>query len=141
MPLRARLAVPAIVVSLAGCESGPSGPSERPVVSLGVEITGSKTVAPGATTDLRFFAILSDGSRSDLTQSAEWTSNNMDVALPVAHGRIQGIKTGEATVFVNSRPYGATVEIIVVPSGTYRVTGRVKEADDPTDRDSCCWRE
>ena len=111
------------------CDSktGPTGPLV--VVVVAVELSGTMTIAPGATTQLTLTAVQSDGSRSDITSTAQWSSFSKTVTS-LGEGRFLGHAIGDAIISGRDRQLSVSRELIVVPAGTYRVNGRVTDAED-----------
>jgi Carboxypeptidase regulatory-like domain len=121
----------AIAALLTGCGSHPSGPSE--IATVGVELTGPRSVAPGGTARFTAIARFGDGTSRDVTAEAEWSSSNA-AAVSVQAGVVTGHAAGEALLRVQLRSapyYSSAREVIVVPDGTFRLVGAVSEADPP----------
>lgn len=94
------------------------------LVSLAV--SGPDSVAPGTTAQLTAVATLSDGSTQDVTRVATWSSDQQGVLRVSSTGLITAAAAlGEAHILVRDQARTVTKDILVLPSGTYRVTGRV----------------
>ena len=98
-----------------------------------LEIIGPSSVAPGQSAQLNAIAHRSDGTTADVTATANWRSSRAAVLSISASGLATGQANGDAVVSV-SVPGGrsASREILVLPSGTYRLVGLVGESDSPT---------
>jgi hypothetical protein len=111
--------------------AGPSGPPPPPTIA-GLELTGQTTLAPGATAELTLIAVLNDGTRTDVTKTAIWAINDARFVSSLGQGRFRAVAHGEATIRVHYSSRNTSREIVVVPDGTFRVTGRVLENDGVT---------
>ena len=118
------------VTGLLACDSK-TGPTRPPdVVTL--ELSGTLTIAPGATTQLTLTAVKSDGSRSDVTSTAHWSSSFGSSAVSsLGEGRFLGRAIGDTVITGRDGRWSVSRELIVVPDGTYRLNGRVTQAEAP----------
>ncbi len=123
------LVITACCASASACESKPAGPTS-PGTVVTLELTGAQTIAPGVTTQLTLIAVHSDGSRTDVTATAEWNSSNSNVVRSMGQGRFLGGAIGEANITGRANR-AVSREVVVVPDGTYRIVGRVTESGDP----------
>lgn len=105
----------------------PSGANEG-LSSLTIE--GPDSVAPGDRSTYAFIARFADGAVRDVTAEATWISAEPSIASVGAPGTIHGHVAGETRITAQFSNRGSHREIIVVPAGTYRLVGRVIEADD-----------
>src|SRR5438105_11073408 len=109
--------------SAAGCgsKSSPIGPTVIPptVTSLAVKGNAALT-APGQTTQLSLEATLSDGSKKDVTSTAQWRSTAPNVVTVSTTGLATAVDFGKANVqgFAASRTSSDLV-VTVLPQGTY----------------------
>lgn len=118
----------AIAVAVA-CEKSPT----RPGLSVGnsirqLEILGPSTVAPGGTARFRAVA-LGDGSTRDVTSNAAWVSSDRRLVTIVAGGVATGVARGEAMITASVEGSQGIKPVIVLPDGTYRLIGVVRESD------------
>ncbi len=128
--VRLFIAVGTIVVVAAvwpSCHSAPTvtttGPSQ-PVVTR-VAISGASTIAPGSTAQLSAVATYSDGSQKDVTATVQWHSSNTSILTVSATGLASGIQSGDVVVTAMLTGIPATQVILVVPTGTFRLSGTV----------------
>ena len=112
----------------------PTGPSE-PVAS--VIIVGPDSVAPGQSVRYSAVVRLSDGT-TKIPMSVRWQVNGgflPDLRVDET-GLVTGVRLGEeqltAVVPVPGGTRGAMREIVVVPEGTFRLIGTVRDAEFPT---------
>jgi hypothetical protein len=119
---------------LAACDSKPpiAPGSTQTVVAL--DITGPPSVAPGQSAQYSLFQRLSDGSRRAVS-NAQWNSNN-PALLQVSESGLAtaAALTGDATLqalVTDQAPNGPRLvsrEILVLPDGTFRLVGDVRES-------------
>jgi len=110
---------------------GPSAPSIG-----GLQVNGPNTVPPGQSAQFIAEVRLSDGTVKSTTGTlnVRWRSSNTSVLQVTSSGVVTGQNPGEAVVTVEELPRAVirgTKEVVVVPDGTYRVVGSVREAEAP----------
>lgn len=135
-PLAIATAAAAIVI--ASCNRTPTTPSlitqrgQPPTgpYELFVEIVGPRTVAPGGTAQFQAIAHRSDSTTQDVTNTAIWRSSQTNV-LTLDKGVATGLTVGESNIDAISVTRSSRREVIVTPDGTFRLVGRVAEADSP----------
>jgi carboxypeptidase family protein len=114
----------------------PLAPAAPSVGSL--QISGPSSIAPGQSTQFIAETRLSDGTVKSSTsaQGVRWRSSNTAVLQVSTSGVVTaGQARGEANVIAEVLPNGVirgTREVVVVPDGTYRVVGSVREVEAPT---------
>ena len=96
-----------------------------------VRIGGPEMVPLGETVEFTLTAQMSDGSTRDVTAEANWTTDYPQLAIE-APGRIRGHQNGDAWITATHERETRSMRVFVVPSGTFRLTGAVFEADSPT---------
>ncbi len=115
--------------ALASCDKGPTRPGGGGGSSAvnRIEIVAPPEIAPGEGVQLRANAIKSDGSLENVTDRAQWTSGTSEIVQLSATGLATVGNRGE--VFVTARFGGVsgTARIWVLPTGTFRLSGSVKE--------------
>jgi len=126
--MRTRLLLAAATAIAVGCGGGGSGPSG---VVVSVSISGPSSVAPGVTAAFSAVARMGDGSTEDYTAKGTWRTNNIQVLSISSGGRATAVSPGEAQVTVMAQSKSATQNVIVIPPGTFRVTGTVTESKLP----------
>lgn len=123
------LLVTSLILSASACDSGPT----RPQPATGVpqltrlELQGPGTIAPGENAQFKLIAHLSNGTSRDVAQEATWNSSQPSVATIQAAGRAVAHERGDTVLTGAFGLRTSTLEVIVVPTGTFRVTGRVVE--------------
>jgi hypothetical protein len=132
------IATTAAAIVIASCNRTPTTPSlitqsgQTPpgTSELFLEIVGPRTVAPGATAQFQAIAHRSDNTTQDVTGTAIWRSSRTSV-LTLDKGVATGLTVGESIIDATSVTRSSRREIIVTPDGTFRLVGRVAEADSP----------
>ena len=109
----------------------PPEPAPEPFIRR-IELIAPPTLAPGATTQLRVIGHRSDGSTQDITGTATLGVSAPDVLVVSQDGLLRALKLGESSVTAASVPFSSGREVVVVPDGTFRVTGRISESGTPT---------
>ena len=121
---------------LASCDDSPTRPSPpsqpptAPALALvTTELVGPSRIAPGESQQLTLNARWSDGTTTDVTSQTTWQTNSSRTLTVTASGVLTGVANGEATV--SGRYSGMTRSrfLLVLPAGTFRLRGQVKEAD------------
>lgn len=118
---------------LAACDNGsparPSNPPSRPPAATitRIEIAGPDTIPPGQTAQFTATAHQSDGSTRDITSQVSWRSNRTSVLTVSASGLATAHDVGESTISADAPPFTGTTVVVVVPAGTYRLAGTVRE--------------
>ena len=103
---------------------------------LNVEINGPSSIPPGQSGQFIASIRQSDGTvKSASAENLRWRSSNTSVLQVTASGLVTaGQNPGEATVTAELLPttvIRSTREVVVVPDGTYRLVGSVREAEAP----------
>jgi hypothetical protein len=101
----------------------PGGPS-----LAALTISGPDTVPPSGTGQFTVSQRFSDGSTSDGTAEATWHSSNDSVLQLSPTGLATGRDRGEADVIATIGRMSATKHVMVVPTGTFRLEGRLTDA-------------
>lgn len=103
-----------------------------PPRTIRIRLTGPTTVSIGEPSQFTVAAEMSDGTTRDATTEATWRTNTTYLEM-TAPGRFVGRASGEA--FVNAQIPGvgsSTISaIIVVPRGTFRLSGTVRDQGVP----------
>lgn len=137
MPLQiSRLPLGCVFVlsALLGCDGdSPTNPTATPNSSstpprlVRLEIVGPRTVAPGEAIQLGVVAHMSDGTTQDLSRQAFWSSQHTDIVSIDSTGRAVGGQRGTTVIGVTASTGTASTEMVVVPTGTYRLSVVVNE--------------
>src|SRR5262245_41296895 len=114
----------------------PTDPSAPGIV--GLQISGPASVAPGQSAQFIADARLSDGAVKTTTSATNirWRSSNTALMQVSTSGVVTAGQTrGEATLTADVLPAStirSTVEVVIIPDGTYRLVGSVRESETPT---------
>ncbi len=94
-----------------------------------IELVAPSRIAPGESQQLTLNARWSDGTTTDVTAQAQWQANNSRALTVTASGVLTGVANGEGSV--SGRHAGMTRgrSLLVLPTGTFRLRGQVKEVD------------
>ena len=120
---------------LAACGDSPTSPPPAgggqpppsPAISR-IEIAGPNDMAPNSTQQFRATAYYSDASSRDVTNDALWLSTPLGI-VTVARGlATSGPTLGHTNIRASIPGAFADIEVMVIPPGTFRVSGVVTEA-------------
>ena len=115
-----------VVVLSAACNGSLLDPMVTPGVPV-MRITGPSNVAPGTTAAFTATLYNGDGSISDVSSSAEWSSSAPDVLRVHPNGGAVGISAGEANVIAKHQQLQQWLPVLILPVGTYKLSGSVTE--------------
>jgi hypothetical protein len=105
-----------------------------PVILTRLEFTGPDTIHIDRPAQYTLTADYSDGSKRDVTSEAVWHYSQPDLATLTAPGVFTGRAKGQTAISASTAGRTATVgNVIVVPQGTYRLLGTVRDAGVPVD--------
>ena len=119
------------VALLVSCGKSPAIPSQPTGVATSLTINGPSTVGPGETAPFTVTARMNDGTTQDYTSRVTWRSTNTLVLSISAAGQASGRGVGEAQVLASFARLQAGMNVMVIPGGTYRLTGTVLESGLP----------
>jgi len=125
-----------IGLSLAACDKKPptSPPPPPPPVgpalvqTVRLEIVAPPEIEPGESVQLTANAVKSDGSVENVSSQARWSPTNSPILQLSSTGLATG--TGRGQVFVTAffANRGVNARILVLPRGTFAVTGNIKDS-------------
>jgi hypothetical protein len=132
----------AIVLIFAACSES-SRPPRSPVspgtstpqpFTTRLELTGPDTVYRGQAVQFTVTSHISDGTTRDVTKQVTWRSVNPAVLTMTEPGLFTGKGHGQTPISAAFGGLTASIgEVIVVPEGTYRLMGTVRDAGVPVD--------
>ena len=97
----------------------------------GLRIDGPNRLAPGTTAQYTAIAEMGDGTTRDVTSTAIWRSSDGGVLSLGSDGTATGGKAGQVVVAATALSRAASLEVLVLSPGTFRLTGFVREAGFP----------
>ena len=83
---------------------------------------------------------MSDGTTRDVTSQAVWGSNSVDLVV-VAPGLVSAQRPGTVSLRASFSTLSSTREVILVPDGTYRLSGIVSDPVSPGGPIELAWVE
>jgi len=116
-----------LAISATACGNSATGPGAS---VLTVEVVGPDTVAPGETVQFGLTARMPDGTSRDVTKEASWRAG-LDVSID-GSGLVTGVRLGQARIQGTYGNTTASKDVVVVPTATFRLVGKVFEADNPS---------
>lgn len=131
---RTRVAALIALAVLAACNDPPTRPSAppstqpAPVVVTRLEIVGPDSIQPGESVQYSAIGHQSDGTTRDLTNEASWQATPPTVLTISSTGRATGLDRGEGFLSASAGARGSSKNVMVLPAGTYRLTGNVRDA-------------
>ena len=114
----------ALAIACDKSPTSPNGPTGGNSITR-LEISGPDTIPPNTQATYTVKAFLSNGTTRDETRGVTWTTLNGTVATVDVVGRVTAIKMGDTTLRASSGGASSTKNIVVTPTGTFRVIGRV----------------
>lgn len=130
----------ALMVATACDKNSPTQPTQRtgsttttqPPPSLqSITIDGPTSVVPGTHAQFTATGHISDGSSQDLTTSATWRSSDDSVIAIAPNGDATGGKAGEIVLAAESGGKRASLQVLVLAPGTFKVSGVVSDGGVP----------
>src|SRR5262249_42708753 len=117
-----------VAATAVACDHSPSAPtvpnSPPPgapsVVRL--EIDGPRTIPPGASVQFTAVEYLADGTSRRVTDPISWRSSSR-VCEVTPRGLVTAIERGETVLTAATDTRSSTRELMVLPDGTFRLTG------------------
>jgi hypothetical protein len=111
------------------CDS-PSKPSPVvvPVALNRLELIAPGTIVPDGSVQLKVNGVMNDGSIEDMTSKVGWSSSRASVVQVSPTGLATGKSLGESSVAAASGRMRTSAIIFVLPDGTFRLRGTVKNS-------------
>ena len=123
------------LLGFVSCGDSPTDPSPTPrpnvtppsVTTAGLEMGGPESIAPGSSAQLTVRERKSDGSSEDVTARAEWISTDTRAIQVDGSGMASALAAGESRITARFNGRSATIIVLSLPPGTFRLTGRVTD--------------
>jgi len=109
----------------------PPTPTPAPAALQSIQIQGPTTVAPGARAQFTVIGQISDGTTVDLTSASTWRSSDSAVLSIADNGEGAGVKAGEVVLAAEKDAKRASLQVLVLAPGTFRVSGTVTDSGIP----------
>jgi hypothetical protein len=123
-----------MLIALGACDgrhSQPLQPSLAVSVVSRIEIDGPAEMAPAQSAKFRVTTVSSTGTQEDITEKSAWQTSNTNILTVTGPGVVTAHDRGETDIVVTYARAFATMRVLVLESGTYRVTGHVLEGGLP----------
>ena len=125
--------------SVACGEKSPTQPTRNPPLPTptsqptlqSIRVDGPTSVPPGTRAQYSAIGQMSDGTTQDVTATTTWRTSDADVLSVSASGEAAGGKNGEAIVAAENSAKRASLQVLVLTPGTYRLTGLVSDNGIP----------
>jgi len=105
--------------------TSPSSPSS---VVKNIKVSGDTTMTVSDTTQYTASSVNGDGSTSDVTLRATWSSSNPAIAIVGPSGLVTAVSDGSVTITAKYDNISGTAKTVVSPLVVYSLTGFVSEA-------------
>jgi Carboxypeptidase regulatory-like domain len=127
------VAIGLVVIACDGPTSPPPPPPPPPPPTVkAITINGRARIAPGETEAYEAIATKSDGSTQVYTSQVQWQSSSPGLLAIINNSGVATARAvGDVVVTASYLNLRATTSVIVVPTGTYRLTGKVLESGLP----------
>ena len=109
----------------------PPTPTPAAPTLQSIQIQGPTTVAPGASAQFTVIGQISDGTTVDLTSVSTWRSSDAAVLSIANNGEAAAGKAGEVVLAAEKDAKRASLQVLVLAPGTFRVTGTVTDSGIP----------
>jgi hypothetical protein len=121
------------VVAACGSPPAPTQPATQPPVPAPSRLTisGPSSVALNQTAAFTATETFSDGSTQDVTARIQWLAGAPDILTVTGPGQATGHRSGETSLRTSLSGLYATLNVLVLPSGTFRLIGTVSEGTFP----------
>ncbi len=121
-----------VATTIVACGGSKGGPPAAPVVTLvSLSLSGPSMIAPGSMAAFTATGHMSDGSTQDFSAKVAWTTQDGNVLSVANTGLASGRAPGESLLTAASVTFRATLSVLVLPPGTFRLTGTVLDGDAP----------
>jgi hypothetical protein len=124
-----------LALVLASCgrsPTSPPGPDQGSTPLTGatvrVELVAPTDIAPGESVQLTLNAIKLDGSVENVSSQSQWSPLDSSIVQLTSTGLATGVNRGEQLVSVRFAGRSANARILVLPKGTFRLTGKVQDS-------------
>jgi len=126
-----------VVIVVVACDNSPGTPPSLPPpppanpTVKAMTINGRNRIAPGEKESYEAIAQLTDGSTQIYTTKAQWRSSAYYVLSMTKDGQASALGVGESTITAAFGNIQSSLNVMIVPAGTYRLAGKVLETGLP----------
>ncbi|HKW03511.1 MAG TPA: carboxypeptidase-like regulatory domain-containing protein [Vicinamibacterales bacterium] len=111
--------------------AGPGGFHPLHEKANSLTVSGPARVAPGTTAKYTATGQMGDATTQDLSTKATWRLSTFNVLTIDASGMATTRNNGETTITAAFGGATASLSVMVLPNGTYRLAGTVRDGDQP----------
>jgi carboxypeptidase-like protein/Big-like domain-containing protein len=112
--------------------SAAAGVSAKALPTLvSVSLSGPQEMPPGTTAQFTLNGNYSDGSSTNVTANTNWSTFAPNVLRHAGQGRFEALGVGEAQIFASYQSRFTSARVLVVPAGTFKLSGRVTDSSGP----------
>ena len=123
--MRSLIAIASVVIVVAVLPSCGSNSPTNPSHLISVRLIGASTIAPGASAQFSLLAVFSPNSTTDVSTTAQWHSSDTSILTVSPAGLASAIRSGDVTVSATYGGFPSSLAVVVVPAGTFRLSGEV----------------
>jgi hypothetical protein len=102
-------------------------------VLTSISVSGPAEIAPGTSGQFTATGRYDDGSSKDISSTATWRSDDSTILRSAGSGRFDALKGGETPVRASSSNRGASTNVLVLPAGTFKLSGTVRDPGGTVD--------
>jgi hypothetical protein len=115
------------------CGANPSTPTAPPAsLAVSLQVSGNTLLkAPGQTSQLIATAAFQDGRLDVVTSRTRWTIGDQSIATISPDGLLTGVAYGRTDLLAEFQGQSSSLEVQVLPNGTFILTGNVTEEGLP----------
>ena len=130
------LVLASFAAAIIACHS-PGSPTPTPTPTpqqptlRAIKIDGPTRFAPTSSPKFTATGTMSDGTTQDFATRVSWRTSDANILLVNASGTAVARSSGEVSVIAASSVGSTGLGVMVIPDGTYRLVGTVKEAGLP----------
>ena len=133
----ATLAAALVAAPTVSCGKSPTASSpvqdqttSQPILQS-IRIDGPFGLAPGGTAQYSVIGEFSNGATRDVTGTSTWRSSDGEVLSIAPNGGATAAKPGQVVLAAENSNRRASIDVLVLIPGTFRLTGTVRDAGTP----------
>ena len=133
----ATLAAALLAAPTVSCGKSPTASSpvqdqttSQPILQS-IRIDGPFGLAPGGTAQYTVIGQFSNGPTRDVTGTSTWRSSDGEVLSIAPNGGATAAKPGQVVLAAENSNRRASIDVLVLIPGTFRLTGTVRDAGTP----------